>query len=270
MPCEKDLIRIAALRNCEGASHLGDGEFDEAIAKFAVAYYCINRAVDGGTRNANHDNDSATADEAENGDDDDVEECLSCEDVDKYHFVLDSPFAAWFSASNIQEHSQQVAALSRTDITASAYHFVYSEALVFNPANANDPRETPFFKGIIIFNVALTFHRRGLQDGTSSVSLQKALHFYNRCLDSIRKGEPHTNQVNIMIEAHMLIATLNNKTQLLFGQGEYIQASYCLAELQKIMDGTAGKPPGFDEHEVRGLESTIDLLNSPEVAAAIN
>jgi tetratricopeptide (TPR) repeat protein len=266
----KDLIRLAAFRNCEGASHLADEEHEEAIADFLVALHCILQAIHiGGERGSSMVDD-------DDDDDDETDDLVPPESVDKYHFILDSPNVAWYAASKIQNSLTAAAVLSENN---NNMRFVYDEALVFNPESANELSETPFFEGVIAFNLALTLHHKGLLSARYSTmpgniaccdrgSLYRGLRCYNQSLESIRINDGPIDKANIMVEAHMLIACLNNKAQLLFTLGDYEHAYHILQELTMVMNAIAGNPPGFEEPEVRGLEGTMELLHSPEITAS--
>jgi hypothetical protein len=283
---QNELIRLAALRNCEGASLLAEQDLDEAIARFAVAYHCIGRArrvqgigsliSDSTDLDTDHDeeNDYTSSDEAE-----DETVAIPADSVDRFHFILDSAEVAWYAVSRRQDAWPPMPILA----TTGPEHFVYGEGLVFHPESASDPEESSFFEAVILFNMGVTFHQQGRIHhsdssilSSSSLSADKTaairgLLCYSQCLKRLKEGRyDHSTQAahaNMIVEAHMLIACLNNKAQVLVELGDYHEAFWMLQELGPMLLATAGDPPGFEAAEVRGLEGTMELLNTPEFTA---
>lgn len=265
----RDLIRLAALRNCEGASHLAEEELEEAVANFTEAYHCIGQAVARGRDD--EDDEDADADE---------EDCLPSESVDKYHFILDTTEVAWYAASRVvpddtTHHSRRGAAAPVHD---TAISFIAKEALVFPPESASDPGETPFFEAVILFNMALAFDTNGRNRATFETNLAsrksclcRSLFCYTQCLRLLKEGNYDHSitsiHANRLVEAHLLVASLNNKAQVLFALEEYHQAFWSLQELGSVLASSAGSPPGFKASEIRGLEATMELLSTPEMTA---
>jgi hypothetical protein len=273
---QHDLIRLAALRNCEGASLLGEQDLEEAIARFAAAYHCIDRARRNQGTSSHRDTDGGEDDDGTG----DEAVAIPAESIDRFHFILDSAQVSWYAASRRQD------AWPPAPITAtnSPAHFVYAEALVFHPESASDLEESSFFEAVILFNMGVTFHQQGRIRQSSSSVLSSAsllasdkaaairgLLCYSQCLKRLKEGNyDHSTQAayaNMVVEAHMLIACLNNKAQVLVELGDYHEAFWMLQELGPMLLASAGDPPGFEEAEVRGLEGTMELLNTPEFTA---
>lgn len=276
----RDLIRLAALRNCEGASFLAEDELEEAVANFAIAYRCIGQAI---ARDADASDQEESASEAnsdsDNDDSDDDGNAIPAESVDRYHFILDTSHVAWYAASRTQEEGVNHRTLPDARDATPSSNFISKEAMVFHPESASDPEETPFFEAVIMFNLALTFHQNGLcipPIGMATTSSQRkclcrGLYCYSQCLKLLKEGNYNHStssiQANRIVEAHVLIASLNNKAQALFSMGEYDDAFWILQELGSVLNNSAGDPPGFQGDEVRGLEGTMELLNEPEMTA---
>ena len=204
------------------------------------------------------------------------------ESVDRYHFILDTTEVAWYAAGRIPEAERNAnngtVAASGAVASDTVSCFVAKEAMVFHPSLVNESRETPFFEAVIMYNLALTFHQNGrchggleATDDSRRNCLCRGLRCYTHCLRLLKEGnyDHSINSIhaNRIVEAHLLIASLNNKVQALFALGEYHQAFWSLQELASVLAATAGDPPGFKDAEVRGLEGTLELLNTPEMTA---
>ncbi|CAB9505199.1 expressed unknown protein [Seminavis robusta] len=277
---QKELLRLAALKNCEGVSFLGEEELDEAIASFAVAYHCIGRALRGESSGDEQQEGGNNEDEA-GSDNERPNPLIPPESVDKYHFILDTNEPAWFTATKIDGETP-VPPTPRPPQQC----FVYDEALVFHPQSASDPREVNFFEAVILFNMAITFHQHariryssesgGANNATAQASstrknATRGLNCYNHCLKRLKEGnyEHSTDETraNLFVEAHMIIVSLNNKAQVLVELGDFHEAFWILRELESVMTFSHGNPPGFKPEEIRGLQGTVELLRTSEFTA---
>ncbi|CAB9522817.1 expressed unknown protein [Seminavis robusta] len=136
--------------------------------------------------------------------------------------------------------------------------YLYSNGLVFE---ASTDIDIAFVNSVILFNLALAFHQRGLQCGREQ-ALRKALSLYDLSTQLI-------SDLSACSGALLLVA-LNNSAQIQFELGEY----QCSCETLQMLEGEAVHLPLADcSSAVLGQEHIDQIflnvaLTKPPMTAA--
>jgi len=139
-------------------------------------------------------------------------------------------------------------------------HFVYCQALVFNPAVARSPVDSLFYSAVVIFNTALCFHNGGAKIDPCSDS--KAASLYDICLELLRESATRFNC------SHIIISAMNNKACVHMSMNDYTNANTVLDQLLSVMLSQKGSPAAFSENDINGILHNILLLKSGCISPA--
>ena len=141
------------------------------------------------------------------------------------------------------------------------YYFIYNQALTVSPALPRSDVHLHLFSTCIILNLALGYHRRGLQGNRSC--LCKAEKMYEMAAKLM--GNETTNSENAL---QIKLAIVNNLAQIRYGQGNFGEARAgmnCLVSLiQRIGTGSSL----LKEGEINGIMLNLLFLSPPEIAPA--
>jgi tetratricopeptide (TPR) repeat protein len=139
--------------------------------------------------------------------------------------------------------------------------FIYSHALLMSTECCANPVEQEFChreSAVIMFNLALVHHWRGMHFGLTSL-LPKALKLYEMSFSLIQ------NEAAFETE-HIVLGLLNNMGQLNHELASYQEAARCFKELKEML--TAGASQVVDGPDVQGFLMNIMFLEAPNLAAA--
>ena len=136
--------------------------------------------------------------------------------------------------------------------------YVYNNGLIFD---ASEDMDIVFSNSIILFNLALAFHQRGIMCG-QEVKLRKALSMYDLCLQLIIELSP--------CSAALLLAALNNSAQIHFELADY----QCASETLDALYGESAHvflsecPPALlEQYHIDQFLLNVSLAKPPTTAA---
>lgn len=148
-------------------------------------------------------------------------------------------------------------------------HFVYCQALVFNPSLSltmeNWDEYLPICLAMIKFNLGLTYQMKSKDVGERA--LVRALVWYDLCLAHVQE----TMQTALPLHLNVVMAAMNNMAIVNYDLCHYTKVRHIYQNLLEIMNchSSAGsKPLGFKEEEMQGLVLNIILLHSDAIAPA--
>ena len=132
--------------------------------------------------------------------------------------------------------------------------YLYNNAFVFE---ANVEVDIAFCNAIILFNLALACHQRGVQTGNEA-RFRKALSFYDLSTQLITEMTPYSGA--------LLLASLNNSAQIQFELADYHGA----CETLELLQGEAVHvPPGvLEQEDVDQFFLNVALTRPPTTAAS--
>lgn len=132
-------------------------------------------------------------------------------------------------------------------------YYLYSSGFVFE---AGVEVDIAFCNAVILFNLALAFHQRGIQHGQEA-RLRKAVSFYDLSTQLISELSASSGA--------LLLAALNNSAQIQFELGQYDVA----CETLELLQGEAvNVPPGvLEQEDVDQFFLNAALTRPPTVAA---
>jgi hypothetical protein len=174
-------------------------------------------------------------------------------------------------------------------------YYIYNHALTISN-NIKEEQNVPLksyahvYCAIIMFNMALAHHRRGLQHGnrlTNKKCKDRAIVLYNLILRLLRQSDTTTTAALVEGSAGFIkLATLNNLSQLRFEQGQYAQAREGLDYLGSLIQraqlaaGAAASASTeassnnnqaalfLESIEMKGLILNVLFVKSPQCASA--
>jgi tetratricopeptide (TPR) repeat protein len=244
-----DLVQRAAHLNMEGASYLEEDDEQRALISFNNALECMSHA-------AGHYYCSKLLQQVAAAASTPVETPADGSPPSTNTI----PLMAIPKPHESDESDQMEFHADDDSADENPQHFIYSQALVFNPEVARNPVDSLFYSAVIIFNTALAFHQRGkCMDPSAQL---KAASLYDISLDLLKESATRFNCSNIIVGA------LNNKAHLYFKLGDFHKARSVLDQLLAVMISIKGSPPAFSETDVQGILHNILLLHSASYAAA--
>lgn len=138
--------------------------------------------------------------------------------------------------------------LSPLDIPA----FTFTKAFIFNPSLRLSEDHVDIYKAVILFNLALLYdsQERNLHDERFEAT---ALELYNSSLELSMDPVPNFAAYSLDC-SNLVIATLNNKAQILFRRNEVLSTQGALEDLRKnlgkaLKEGTKA----LDDQDINGL-----------------
>ena len=136
--------------------------------------------------------------------------------------------------------------------------FVYSNGLLID---ASEDMDIVFMNCIILFNLALAFHQRGMVYGQEA-KLRKALTLYDLCMQLTSGDSP--------CSAALLLVSLNNSAQIHFELADYEYAAEALEVLYQESEtvSLSDCPPALlDQRHVEQFSLNVLLTVRPTTAA---
>lgn len=132
--------------------------------------------------------------------------------------------------------------------------YLYSNAFVFE---ASMEADIAFCSGLILFNLALAFHQKGIQSGQEA-RLRKALSLYDLATQLISEISASTGA--------LLLAALNNSAQVQFELGDY----HVACETLELLQGEAMHVPSgiLEQEHIDQFFLNVALTRPPTTAAS--
>jgi hypothetical protein len=118
------------------------------------------------------------------------------------------------------------------------------------------------YTAVIIFNLALSHHRRGMCTGESK-ALTKADKLYSLVLKLLAADDSNTSRMNVIVK----LAAINNLAQLRFDAGDYEQGREGLIHLSSAFR-VMSVSYLLNEEDLKDLLMSALLLRAPSVAPA--
>ena len=147
--------------------------------------------------------------------------------------------------------------------SAGLPYFVYEQAIVFEPPAEVKNAIVALFLAVIEFNMALTFHLQGLQLGTRSWAVTKALTLYDFSLEHIKHSMDYSEASNV------LVAALSNKAQLLSQEMMmHEQVTLTVAALSDAVAYCHRFPGIFAAKDVEEFQLNLLIFNDLKFAQA--
>lgn len=143
--------------------------------------------------------------------------------------------------------------------------FIYSRPFTFNSIVST--RDLDHFlhvhSAVVIFNMALAHHRIGKSTGKRSF-LEKAILFYDMCLELLENSGPHIGNAKLVE-----LASLNNASLLRIEFGDHFVARRGLDLLSSLLvSADTALLSQMNEDDVRGFLLNIMLMQHALAAAA--
>ena len=137
--------------------------------------------------------------------------------------------------------------------------YLYNKAFVFE---GNLQLDIAYANALILFNLAITFHQRGISQRDES-KLRRALSLYDLSIQLISELSPYSGA--------LLVAALNNSAQIQYGLGDYQGACETLELLENEavhLPLSACSQDVLGEEQIEQIFLNIALTMPPTVAAS--
>lgn len=144
--------------------------------------------------------------------------------------------------------------------------FVYSNALVFsldNDSTALPSDDIHAYASVIILNIALAYHRRGISENPEW--LRKAEKMYEMVGKLL--GSSDTNRGTVLL---VKVAAINNLSQLRYGQGDFVFSCKGFQYLSSLLSyaGANLHQTKCQDHVYKGMLLNALLVAPPDAAVA--
>jgi hypothetical protein len=145
---------------------------------------------------------------------------------------------------------------------ADRHCHIYSRALTitFDKLPSDLGRAAQMCLAVVIFNLALSFHRQALR--AKSKCLERAVSLYNMVIRLLRYSSLRGTAGLVKL------ATINNVSQLRYEQGNYALAREGLDHLSSLVRVTTAKHPQLMDCELQGVIMNVLFIKAPVVAPA--
>lgn len=147
---------------------------------------------------------------------------------------------------------------------SSCQPFVYQKPLIFNQILPGNQDGTAAFCATVVFNMALTFERKGTNCGNKTC-ISKALQLYESSIDLFSKTSSRVDMSSV------ISAAINNKARIYFDYCNFEGSSHELERLHKFMAMADQCPNSSDilaEDDFQGILLNLLLLRPPVAAQA--
>ena len=147
-------------------------------------------------------------------------------------------------------------------------HFVYQDALIFNPTLVLSPHASrthlPICFSMLLFNLGLTYHTVAKNVGEKA--LMQAIFWYDTCLAQLHAAVPGTKSGSMKI----LLAAMNNLAISSYDLSHFPKVRHIFTILMEIVSSysTDERPQNFPAAEMEGLLLNIILLHAVSIAPA--
>jgi hypothetical protein len=139
--------------------------------------------------------------------------------------------------------------------------YIFTEAITIPENGDQSELHTHIYSAVVIFNLALTFHREGKNGKIES--MVKAQKLYTMVLKILN------NQCMNRVAVIAKLASINNLSQIRFDCGEYELAREGLDHVSAFIRGSGNtKNAMLEEPEIQGLLMNVLLLKEPVIAPA--
>jgi tetratricopeptide (TPR) repeat protein len=136
--------------------------------------------------------------------------------------------------------------------------FIYSKPFFFNPEATMTEEDIAPYGGVILFNLALTYHERSRFLGESSLRL--ALRMYDKCLTLLKNA-------NSFDCSNVIIAALNNQAQIHEVLLDYRNASNRFKVLADFLHQADVRTDTLEPDDLRDIFHNIFFFKVPTCAA---
>jgi tetratricopeptide (TPR) repeat protein len=195
-----------------------------------------------------------------------AEERMEYDGLDQIEFFMGHPMFKGINLNDPEPNQRQPNTIQRVPISSTLAAgetgaFVYSQALHLSVDCCTNPLLHDFChreSSVIMFNLALVHHWRGMRFGLTSL-LPKALKLYEMSFSLIQHGASFETTL-------LLLALLNNRGQIHHELTEYDDAGKCFKNLKDML--TAGASQIVGGPDVQGFLMNIMFLESPTIASA--
>jgi hypothetical protein len=142
--------------------------------------------------------------------------------------------------------------------------YVYDHGIVI-PANGNGETQVmiSLYIAIVLFNLALASHCEATAIGRAK-SLKKASVLYSLAVQLLARCA----MPEITSTTTLTLLALNNKAQIHYDQGEYVQHADCMKYVSKILGNGHVFPVTLKHEDIEGLLLNVMLLGAPSAAQA--
>ncbi|CAB9509547.1 expressed unknown protein [Seminavis robusta] len=226
-----DQVRRAAYHNSTGASLLAAGDTKKACKSFKSSLQVFARLV------------------AQLGDDQPPPQEANPDEVKVLWPVPRSPMASPDTETSPENQGQP---------------YLYSKAMVFYPNSTITSVDLTFYVSVVVFNLLVTYQTT--KKNPQGRDLKKIFDLYELCLRLISESAKSMEYDC----AHLVVATLNNKSVLLSELGQHTLARRMLYHVWDVMQYPQRRPEHLEQSEVEGIFLNIFLIlvNAPYVAGA--
>ena len=149
--------------------------------------------------------------------------------------------------------SQQKSVLACREEDTDGY--LYSKPFFFNPTASITEEEILPCGGVIMFNLAISYHRRG-----SELDLATAIKLYDRCLSLVRFAQAFDC-------SNVIIAALHNKARAYEDLCDYNMARAAFQMLAKILQSDGLRTDTMDSRDLQEVCLSIYFFKVPTCAA---
>lgn len=147
--------------------------------------------------------------------------------------------------------------------------FIYNRAVLLDPSETSDLSAT---NAIILFNLALAFHQRGLLCGQEA-KLGKAVHLYDLCTKLVYDVSSSLGP--------LILAALNNQAQIYYSMGDYAKVEEQLQVIRSVAEyvtmprentrsssNTNVNKPAFEQRHFEEIYLNVAITQPPTTAAS--
>jgi hypothetical protein len=139
--------------------------------------------------------------------------------------------------------------------------FIFTEAITIPENGDQSELDTQIYSAVVIFNLALTFHREGKNGKIKS--MVKAQKLYTMVLKILN------NQCMNRVAVIAKLASINNLSQIRFDCGKYELAREGLDHVSAFLRASGNtNNTMLEEPEIQGLLINVLLLKAPVIAPA--
>ena len=136
--------------------------------------------------------------------------------------------------------------------------FIYSKPFFFNPAATLTEEDIAPYGGVILFNLALTYHERSRVVGESA--LRVAMKLYEKCLSLLK----HARTFDC---SNVIIAALNNQARIFEEVADYKRASYRFRLLAEFLNEDDVRTDTMEKADLQDIFLNIFFFKFPTCAA---
>jgi hypothetical protein len=143
-------------------------------------------------------------------------------------------------------------------------YFIYNKAVTISPDAQRDASSTPVFSACVIFNLALAYHRRGMNQKSQNknANIEKAERLYEMICKLVQGSMSDDTAVFVGMVA------INNLSYIHYQQRRYQQTKEELDWLSFIILQAGSKPSMLSNDDLTLLLLNVLLMTPPKCAGA--